>query len=76
MAVVAGALGRLGDPDATDTLLALAGDPVEGLEVRIMAVVALGLLYDPEPRPSRVRVTQHANYPARTPALGQLFNIQ
>ena len=76
VAVAASALGRLGDPKATPRLLALAGDPVEGLNVRIMAVVALGLIHDPEPRPSRTLVTSHANYPSRTPALTQLYNIQ
>lgn len=76
VAVVASALGRLGDPEATAMLVKLAGDRVEGLNVRIMSVVALGLIYDPEPRPSRVRLTMHANYPARTPALTQVFHIQ
>lgn len=76
VAVAASALGHLGDPVATPRLVALAGDPVEGLTVRVMAVVALGLIHDPESRPSRVRVTAYANYPARTPSLMQLFNIQ
>ena len=76
VAVAAGALGNLGDPAATPKLVELAGDRVESLTVRVMAVVALGLIHDPEPRPSRVRVTAYANYPARTPSLTQLFNIQ
>ncbi len=41
----------------------------------IALIVALGLIFDPEARPSRVRLTTHANYPARTPSLTQIFNI-
>ena len=73
--VVAGALGRFGDPEASRTLVRIARDKVEGLRVRLMSVVALGLIFDPEPRPSRVRMTTHANYPSRTSALTQVFNI-
>lgn len=76
IAVTAAALGALGDPEACDALLARAGDPVEGTHVRVMAVVALGLICDPEARPSRVLLSAHANYPARTPALQQVFHIQ
>ncbi len=74
--VVAGALGRFGDPAAARPLVRMAKDKVEGLRVRLMSVVALGLIFDPEPRPSRVRFTTDANYPSRTPALGQVFNIR
>jgi HEAT repeat protein len=73
--VVAGALGRFGDPQAAGTLVRIARDKVEALRVRLMSVVALGLIFDPEPRPSRVRMTTHANYPSRTSALTQVFNI-
>ena len=76
VAVVAGALGRFGDPRALDALLARSRNSLEPLEIRTMSVVALGLIFDPEPRPSRVRLTRNANYPARTPALTQIFNIQ
>ncbi len=75
VAVVAGALGRFGDPAAAPTLVRLARDKIEGMGVRVMSVVALGLIFDPEPRPSRVRMTTHANYPSRTSALNQVFNI-
>jgi len=75
VAVVAGALGRFGDPAAADALLKRAADKREALEIRTMSIVALGLIFDPEPRPSRVLLTTHANYPARTPALTQIFNI-
>jgi hypothetical protein len=37
--------------------------------------MALGLTFDPEPRPSRVRLTTHANYPSLTWSLQQVFNI-
>jgi len=75
IAVVAGALGRFGDPAATRALVQLARDKVAGMGVRTMAVVALGLIFDPEPRPSRVLMTTDANYPSRTSALTQVFNI-
>ena len=39
------------------------------------AVVALGLLADPEPRPSLLRLTFQANYPARTDALHEAYSI-
>jgi hypothetical protein len=75
VAVIAGALGRLGDPRAAPALVRHARDPLEDMEVRVMSVVALGLIFDPEPVPTRVRMSTDANYPARTPALTQIFNI-
>jgi HEAT repeat protein len=75
LAAVASALGRLRDPAATEALLALAKGRSPYLNVRTMSVAALGLIYDPELRPSRVRFTRHANYPSRTPSLSQLFDI-
>lgn len=75
IAVVARALGTFGDPAAAEPLIRRAGNPDEALEIRTMSVVALGLIFDPEPRPSRIQLTTHANYPARTPALTQIFNI-
>jgi hypothetical protein len=75
VAVVAGALGRFGDPAAAPALVRVARDRIESMRVRVMAVVALGLIFDPEPKPSRVRLSTHANYPSRTAALTQIFNI-
>ncbi len=73
--VVAAALGRFGDPQAARTLVRIARDKIEAMRVRLMSVVALGLIFDPEARPSRVLMTTHANYPSRTGALAQVFNI-
>ena len=42
---------------------------------RALAVVALGLVLDPEPRPSLQRVAVGANYPSRTPSLHELLSI-
>ena len=75
VAVIAGALGRFGDPAAAEALVKRARDPLEALQIRVMSIVALGLIFDPEPRPSRVLMTTYANYPSRTPALTQIFNI-
>jgi len=75
VAVVAAALGHFGDPAAAQTLVRMARDRLESMEVRVMSVVALGLIFDPESRPSRVRMTMHANYPSRTSGLSQIFNI-
>ena len=59
---VALALGRLGDPKACDRLVLLAKNQDAGLRVRTMAVVALGLVFDPESPPSRARLRTFANY--------------
>ncbi len=72
---VAGALGRVQDPEAALTLLDLARDRNASRGVRVAAVMALGLTFDPEARPSRVRLTTHANYPSMTWSLAQVFNI-
>lgn len=74
-AAIAGGLGRLGDLNAVDPLIALSADEQKNVQTRAMAVVALGLICDPEPVPSRRRMTAGANYPARTAAMQQLFNI-
>ncbi len=75
IAVVAGSLGRVRDPEAVSQLLDLAQDEKASRYVRIAAVMALGLTFDPEPRPSRVLLTTHANYPSLTWSLQQVFNI-
>ena len=41
----------------------------------VAAVMAMGLTFVPEPRPSRVLLTRHANYPSLTWSLQQVFNI-
>jgi hypothetical protein len=69
------ALGRLGDPTATEALLAVARDPGRGAETRALAIAAIGILFDPEPRPSLRLVSVDANYPARTDALQEAFTI-
>ena len=73
--MIAAALGRLSDPTSIEPLIRLAGDEKRSLHVRAMGVVALGLICEPEPLPSRVRLTAGANYPARTASMEQLFNI-
>ncbi len=75
VAVVAGAIGSFGDPSAAKRLIEMATDDERPLIVRTMCVVALGLIFDPEPRPSRVHLTTHANYPSRTSSLSQAYNI-
>jgi hypothetical protein len=75
LAEVAVALGRLGHLGAVDTLAAIAKDRRRGEASRALAVVALGLVLDPEPRPSLLRITAGANYPARTAALHEVLTI-
>ena len=75
LASTARALGRLGDLTAVPPLCALAADGDARPLARAMAVVALGRLLDPEPRPSMLRITFGACYPARTPDLQEVFSI-
>ncbi len=68
------ALGHLGDLAAVEPLLRLAGG--SGPEVvRAMAIVALGRLLDPEPKPSLLRILVPANYPVRGKALQEALTI-
>jgi HEAT repeat protein len=69
------ALGRLGDPSAAAALLTVARERGRSEETRALAVTALGLLVDPEPRPSLHRLSLDANYPARTDALQEAFTL-
>jgi len=62
MVAAALSLGRIRDPKAADRLAAIARNPDAGVEVRAMAVVALGLIFDPEDPSSRVRLRQWASY--------------
>lgn len=69
------ALGRLQDPSAAAPLIAWARDESKDDAGRALAVVALGLLGDPEPRPSLTRVTRDGNYPSRTKALAEAWSL-
>ncbi len=73
--VVATALGRLGHPAATERLIALARDPKSLEAARVAAVVALGLLFDREEPPSRVRLNLYADYVALTESLARWIDI-
>jgi HEAT repeat protein len=75
LAQIVVALGRLGELSTVSALQAVAKDASRSELARSLAVVALGLLTDPEPRPSLLRLTQDAFYPARTSALGEAFSI-
>ncbi len=69
------ALGRLGDLGAVEPLLAYATNERYSELARALGVVALGLLTDPEARPSILRLTQDANYPAATSVLYSAYSI-
>ncbi len=72
---VAAALGQLGDVGAVPAILEVAGNERRADEARALAIASLGLLGDPEARPSMLRLTLDANYPARTDALHEAFSI-
>ena len=69
------ALGRLGDLGAVQPLLEYATNESYSELARALGVVALGLLTDPEVRPSILRLTQDANYPAATSVLYSAYSI-
>ena len=75
LAATAAALGRLGHLAAVEPLIAIAGDTKARGLARAMALVALGRLLDPAPRPSLLRIIRGACYPARTRALQEVFTI-
>ena len=75
LAQLAGALGRLGDLGVIDPLLALASRKDQGDHTRGLAVASIGILLDPEARPSLHRLTMDAPYPANTSALAEAFSI-
>ncbi|MFV1958524.1 MAG: HEAT repeat domain-containing protein, partial [Planctomycetota bacterium] len=75
LAQVVVALGRLGDLAAVEPLLAHASNENTSELSQALGVVALGLLADPEPRPSLIRLTRDANYPARTDATHEAYSI-
>ena len=69
------ALGHLGHLDAVEPLLEVAAEVKRPELVRAMAIVALGVLADPEERPSLLRLSRGTPYPVRTPALEEAFTI-
>jgi len=75
LAQVVIALGRLGDLEALGPLTAYASDTKRSELAQALGVAALGMITDPQPRPTLQRLTQHANYPARTPSLQEAFSI-
>lgn len=75
LAQVVVALGRLGDTGTVHPLKEFAADEKRTELSQALAVVALGLLVDPEPRPSLLRLTQGSFYPARTESLDEAFTI-
>lgn len=75
LAGVTMALGRLGELSAADALIRTASDPARSELVQAMAIVALGILADPERTPSVLRYADGAPYTFRTPVLEELFMI-
>jgi HEAT repeat protein len=75
LAATTRALGRLGELSAVEPLLAQAARTDARPLVRAMAIVSLGRLLDPEPRPSLLRLSLGACYPARSRALHELLTI-
>lgn len=69
------ALGHLGHLDAVEPLLEVAAEAERPELVRAMAIVALGVLADPEERPSLLRLSRGTAYPVRTRALEEAFTI-
>ncbi len=69
------ALGRLGMLDAVPAVLELAGDPKREDEARALAIASLGLLGDPEAKPTTLRLAADSNYPARTDALHEALTL-
>ena len=75
LAQVTIALGRLGELSAVHPLLEHASDEMRSELAQSLGVVALGLLVDPEPRPSLLRLTWSSFYTARTASLEEAFTI-
>ncbi len=72
---VAIALGQMGDLKAILPLSELLLDDDSDHGARGAAAVALGILCDPEKRPSQSRLWQDVNYPARSAALHAALNF-
>ena len=75
LAQVVVALGRLGDLAAVRPVRAVAEDEERSELARALALVALGLLGDPEPRPSLLLLVRGTYYVERTDALHEAFTI-
>lgn len=75
MAFGALALGHLGDLTAAGPVMASVRDTKRSSIARAMAVAALGLLADPERRPSLVRLSIDSCYPALSNSMHELFTI-
>jgi len=69
------ALGQLGDIEAVAAIAEVAADTRRADEVRALAVAALGLIGDPTAKPSMLRLSLDAHYPALTPALHEAMSI-
>jgi HEAT repeat protein len=75
LAQLAVAFGRLADLSAVPPLLEVARDASRSELAQALAVVSLGLIVDPESRPSLHHLSTDANYPARTEALHEALSI-
>ena len=67
-------VGQMGDLDSIGMLSELMTDEKARHGARGAAAVALGLICDPEERPSLSRLWEDVNYPARTVALHEALN--
>lgn len=74
-AQVAMALGRLGDGSVAAALIDVASDRRASDETRALAVASLGLLGDPEPRPSLERLVAGVVPDARSAAMHEAWSI-
>ena len=75
IAQIALALGRLGEVRSVSPMLAVAED-TEAMDLtRALAVASVGILLDPERRPSLFRLSHGAIYAAPTESLLELFSI-
>jgi hypothetical protein len=75
LAQVVIAIGRMGDLSAVPALTRHAAEEDRSEFAQALGVVALGLLTDPERRPSLLRLTSDAFYPGRTDALHEAYTI-
>ncbi len=71
---IAMALGQMGDLDSIGILTEIMADEKARHGARGASAVALGLICDPEEKPSLSRLWQDVNYPARTVALHEALN--
>ncbi len=75
LAQVAIALGQLGDLAAVPSVIQAAKDTKRSDLARAFALTSLGLMADPETKPSLLRLSLDANYAALTDALHEVFTI-